>query len=122
MRYLLYQVRTLKYVACAGRSPLTSSIPSGTRCETCTGLISGSPMHPQSAKIRALIKVLVDIRNKGEGERTIVFSQFTSFLDLVEPFLLREGIKFARCTSNLPLPRRCQPSVLTTALANPTDD
>lgn len=43
------------------------------------------------------MKVLRDIRDQGKGERTIVFSQFTSFLDLVEPFLLLEKIKFARC-------------------------
>lgn len=35
---------------------------------------------------------------KRAREKTIVFSQFTSFLDLVEPFLTNAGIQFARCT------------------------
>ena len=76
---------------------LTSSIPSGRRCDTCDDMITGGPIHPQSAKIRQLMKVLLDIRANTNGERTIVFSQFTSFLDLIEPFLSREGIKFVRC-------------------------
>lgn len=46
-----------------------------------------------SAKIRELTKIL----NKEAGEhKFIVFSQFTSMLDLVEPFLRHEGLGFVR--------------------------
>jgi SNF2 family DNA or RNA helicase len=31
------------------------------------------------------------------GEKTIVFSQFTSMLDLIQPFLKDAGIAFVRC-------------------------
>jgi SNF2 family DNA or RNA helicase len=34
-------------------------------------------------------------------EKTIIFSQFTTMLDLVEPFLLNSGIRYTRCRSHL---------------------
>ncbi|KAI1487109.1 SNF2 family N-terminal domain-containing protein [Biscogniauxia mediterranea] len=46
-----------------------------------------------SAKIRQLISIL---RKEVHEHKFIVFSQFTSMLDLVEPFLRKEGIKYAR--------------------------
>lgn len=30
-------------------------------------------------------------------EKTIIFSQFTTMLDMVEPFLLHAGISYTRC-------------------------
>jgi SNF2 family DNA or RNA helicase len=55
-----------------------------------------------SAKIRQLLQLLGEIRER--GERTIVFSQFTSFLDLLGPFLKAKGISFVRCRSTLSHP------------------
>nr|WVH01933.1 SNF2 family N-terminal domain [Naematelia aurantialba] len=54
-------------------------------------------LPPSSAKIRMLLKLLqdVDVRSKSK-EKTIVFSQFTSFLNLVEPFLKRAGVTYVR--------------------------
>lgn len=54
--------------------------------------------RPTSAKIRMVLKLLndIDVRSKGE-EKTIIFSQFTSMLDLLEPFLNEKGIKYVRC-------------------------
>lgn len=51
-----------------------------------------------SAKIRTILRLLseIDVRSNGE-EKTIIFSQFTSMLDLIQPFLKKRGIKFARC-------------------------
>lgn len=46
-----------------------------------------------SAKIRELTKIL---DKEAREHKFIVFSQFTSMLDLVEPFLRREGLSFAR--------------------------
>jgi SNF2 family DNA or RNA helicase len=48
-----------------------------------------------SAKIRQLLQLLDEIQVR--GERTIVFSQFTSFLDLLGPFLKAKGINYVRC-------------------------
>ncbi|KAI0434215.1 SNF2 family N-terminal domain-containing protein [Xylaria sp. FL1042] len=46
-----------------------------------------------SAKIRQLISIL---HNEVQEHKFIVFSQFTSMLDLVEPFLRKEGLKYVR--------------------------
>lgn len=46
-----------------------------------------------STKIRHLIQIL---RRESEEHKFIVFSQFTSMLDLVEPFLKQEGFVFTR--------------------------
>ena len=49
-----------------------------------------------------LLKLLRDVEDRSERqEKTIVFSQFTSFLNLIEPFLKKEGIAFVRCESFL---------------------
>jgi SNF2 family DNA or RNA helicase len=64
-----------------------------------------SNLPPDSAKIRKLLKLLEDIDARkdedGEptGEKTIVFSQFTTMLDLIQLFLKDAGISFARCES-----------------------
>jgi len=55
------------------------------------------PKPKESAKIRQLLHLLGEIQER--GERTIVFSQFTSFLDLLGPFLKAKGITFVRCKS-----------------------
>jgi SNF2 family DNA or RNA helicase len=61
-------------------------------------VVDDGEMRPEaSAKIRQLLQLLSEIQNR--GERTIVFSQFTSFLDLLGPFLKAEGISFVRCKS-----------------------
>ncbi|KAJ7632980.1 SNF2 family N-terminal domain-containing protein [Roridomyces roridus] len=50
-----------------------------------------------SAKLRMILKLLRDIDERSEGEeKTIIFSQFTSMLDLIEPFLREKGIRFVR--------------------------
>ena len=57
-------------------------------------------LPPTSAKIRTLIKLLKDVDERSDStEKTIVFSQFTSFLNLVEPFLKKEKIRYVRCGS-----------------------
>jgi SNF2 family DNA or RNA helicase len=54
--------------------------------------------RPTSAKIRMMLKILRDIdENSSSEEKTIIFSQFTSMLDLIEPFLKEAGVKFVRC-------------------------
>ncbi|RYP74327.1 hypothetical protein DL769_004030 [Monosporascus sp. CRB-8-3] len=46
-----------------------------------------------SAKVRQLIALL---RKEAHEHKFIVFSQFTSMLEVVEPFLRKEGLRFAR--------------------------
>ncbi|KAA8647616.1 hypothetical protein EYZ11_003227 [Aspergillus tanneri] len=59
-----------------------------------TDSVSADPDHP-SSKIEALIKILT-AQGQASGTKTVVFSQWTSFLDLLEPHLHRHGIGFAR--------------------------
>ncbi|KAJ6525458.1 SNF2 family DNA-dependent ATPase [Mycena vulgaris] len=49
-----------------------------------------------SAKIRMILKLLRDIDQRDGEEKTIIFSQFTSMLDLVEPFLREAGVRYVR--------------------------
>jgi len=54
--------------------------------------------RPTSAKIRMILKLLDTIDQESDGvEKTIIFSQFTSMLDIIEPFLEVKGIKYTRC-------------------------
>jgi SNF2 family DNA or RNA helicase len=43
-----------------------------------------------SAKLTALVELLTELRD--EGHRALVFSQFTSFLDLARPLLVQAGL------------------------------
>ncbi|KAG2034468.1 SNF2 family N-terminal domain-containing protein [Suillus americanus] len=64
-------------------------------------------LPPDSAKIRKLLEILRDIDERSESaEKTIIFSQFTSMLDLIEPFLTAEGIKFARYDGSMTKDKR----------------
>jgi len=67
------------------------------QCMDCAGITS-SAQHGDSAKIRMILKLLKDVELRSGGEeKTIVFSQFTSMLDLIQGFLDGAGIKFVRC-------------------------
>lgn len=59
---------------------------------------------PDSAKIRMILRLLREIDERSNGEeKTIIFSQFTSMLDLIQPFLDKNGIKYVRCAFFLSL-------------------
>lgn len=55
---------------------------------------AADPDHP-SSKIEALIRILT-AKGQAPGTKTVVFSQWTSFLNILEPHLHRHGINFAR--------------------------
>ncbi|KAJ6110073.1 hypothetical protein N7486_002308 [Penicillium sp. IBT 16267x] len=66
--------------------------------------VDADPSNP-SSKIEALIKVLT-APGQAPGTKTVVFSQWTSFLDLVEPHLIQRGINFARVDGKMNAIRR----------------
>ncbi|KAJ5657727.1 uncharacterized protein N7484_001376 [Penicillium longicatenatum] len=66
--------------------------------------VSADPSNP-SSKIEALVKVLT-APGQGPGTKTVVFSQWTSFLDLVEPHLIQRGINFVRVDGKMSAIRR----------------
>ncbi|TFK51301.1 hypothetical protein OE88DRAFT_1659198 [Heliocybe sulcata] len=52
---------------------------------------------PDSAKIRAIVRLLSRIHERSGGtEKTIVYSQWTTMLDLIEPFLDDQDIRYIR--------------------------
>ncbi|KAJ3493322.1 hypothetical protein NLG97_g4807 [Lecanicillium saksenae] len=55
--------------------------------------VPGSSQIVASAKIRELSRIL---HAEAHEHKFIVFSQFTSMLDLVEPFIRKDGFKFTR--------------------------
>ncbi|KIK54510.1 hypothetical protein GYMLUDRAFT_63113 [Collybiopsis luxurians FD-317 M1] len=52
-----------------------------------------------SAKIKKMIQILQDIKSRPNNEKTIIFSQFTSMLDITQDFLSNYGIRFTRSHS-----------------------
>lgn len=66
--------------------------------------VVADPNNP-SSKIEALMKVLT-AQGQAPDTKTVVFSQWTSFLDLVEPHLEQRGIKFARIDGRMPSVKR----------------
>lgn len=55
-----------------------------------------------SAKIAALLSNLKSIRKESPSMKSVVFSQFTSFLSLIEPALARSSIPFLRLDGSMP--------------------
>lgn len=49
-----------------------------------------------SAKIASLLRHLKQARRENRAMKSVVFSQFTSFLDLIEPALTRDDLPFLR--------------------------
>eukprot|EP00903_Cladosiphon_okamuranus_P011919 g11195.t1 len=47
-------------------------------------------------KVAALLQSLHELRRSGDGDKAVVFSQFTGFLDLIQPFLLADGFRLCR--------------------------
>ncbi|KAF8647534.1 hypothetical protein AX16_006641 [Volvariella volvacea WC 439] len=63
--------------------------------------------RPTSAKIRMILKILRDINERSDGEeKTIIFSQFTTMLDLIEPFLKEEGVVYVRYDGSMKADKR----------------
>lgn len=73
-----------------------------THCRGCVPLAKEAQRaerdRPSSAKIRMILQLLKEIDERSESEeKTIIFSQFTTMLDLIQPFLNEKGIKYVRC-------------------------
>ncbi|CAG7979263.1 unnamed protein product [Penicillium salamii] len=83
-------------------STMTSTPPTGSQPAPKISLRRIYPLSPSahtSAKIHALISHLGRIP---PNTKSVVFSQFTSFLDLIGPQLARVGIKYLRLDGSMP--------------------
>ncbi|KAI9889038.1 MAG: DNA helicase rad5 [Vezdaea aestivalis] len=61
-----------------------------------------------SAKISALSAHLLRLRRENPKAKSVVFSQFTSFLDLIEPALKMDGIRFLRFDGTMAQKQRAE--------------
>jgi len=68
-------------------------------------LVDKSRRDEPSAKLDSLIPTLVELA--AEGHKTLVFSQFTSLLDLVEPRLATSGLRWVRLDGSTRDRRAC---------------
>lgn len=73
--------------------------------------INGKDVHA-SAKVVKLLELL-----KADPRKTIVFSQFTKFFDVLEPFLIRENIRYVKYDGSMPIRKR--DAALATLRADP---
>jgi DNA repair protein RAD5 len=68
-------------------------------------------VNNSSAKVVSLIKHLRDLRRSHPRMKSVVFSQFTSFLSLIEPALTRSNMQFLRLDGSMP--QKARAAVLT---------
>ncbi|KAF7322364.1 hypothetical protein HMN09_00014300 [Mycena chlorophos] len=105
-------VNARKCQVCMQEITSKTAVPNEPYCIDCAPIAIQARLAEEdddgsSAKIRMMLKLLRDINERGEGEeKTIVFSQFTSMLDLIEPFLRREGIRYVRYDGSMKPPER----------------
>jgi SWI/SNF-related matrix-associated actin-dependent regulator of chromatin subfamily A3 len=59
-----------------------------------------------SSKIERLMEILTMTHKKNPGTKTVIFSQWTFFLSLLEPFLRKAGIRFARLDGTMNVKKR----------------
>ncbi|THH29503.1 hypothetical protein EUX98_g4700 [Antrodiella citrinella] len=86
----------------------------GENCIDCDDIVrksrrkstTSSDLPPDSAKTRKVMSILSEIAQKEGGEKTIIFSQFTSMLDLLEPFLTDQGIRYVRYDGSMTKAKR----------------
>ncbi|THV01686.1 hypothetical protein K435DRAFT_817999 [Dendrothele bispora CBS 962.96] len=80
-------------------------------CKGCSPLAAHVQQQQQrpcsSAKIRKILDLLSQVEEKSNGgDKTIIFSQFTLMLTLIEPFLKNQGIRFVRYDGAMSLRER----------------
>ncbi|KAJ7249426.1 SNF2 family N-terminal domain-containing protein [Mycena rebaudengoi] len=95
---------------CTIRNSASEKWPS--HCIDCVALqVQAQNLHgpmSSSAKTREILKLLREIGQRPDNEKTIIFSQFTSMLDLIEPFLSASGTDFVRYDGTMSLKERRQ--------------
>jgi SWI/SNF-related matrix-associated actin-dependent regulator of chromatin subfamily A3 len=63
-------------------------------------------INESSSKVEALLTILNASRKKGDGTKTVIFSQWTSFLDVIQAQLIHHGHKFTRIDGSMPSQKR----------------
>ncbi|KAL8969123.1 MAG: hypothetical protein Q9197_004510 [Variospora fuerteventurae] len=97
--------------------PNTISFPNKTPKGTPPKISLRRTGTSSSAKIAALLTHLKNIRHASPGAKSVVFSQFTSFLDLIGPVLTRAQIPFLRFDGTMN--QKLRASTITTFTESP---
>ncbi|KAG7095691.1 hypothetical protein E1B28_006405 [Marasmius oreades] len=92
-------------------TPVNSTGKLEGQCDDCASLTLQTrnqiSTKGDSAKIRMILELLNKVDERSGGtEKTIIFSQFTSMLNLVEPWLRNAGYKFVRYDGTMKPPQR----------------
>ena len=66
----------------------------------------GTLLPPSSSKINAMITILQATQHKDPTSKTIIFSQWTKFLDIVSPHIAFAGLRFCRIDGTMPVAHR----------------
>lgn len=66
----------------------------------------GTILPPSSSKIDAMIHILTATREEDPTSKTVVFSQWTKYLDLISPFLVNSGLRFCRIDGSMSVQQR----------------
>lgn len=61
----------------------------------------GDLISLKSTKTKAILRLLLEIKQKDAKQKTIVFSQFTMFLDMLEIILDNAGVNFVRLDGSM---------------------
>ncbi|KAJ3885065.1 SNF2 family N-terminal domain-containing protein [Lentinula edodes] len=101
--YILHYWRVTKYSLMRKRHVSTAQKEACARCIEMANHFSGTQ---PSTKITTVLRILQDIKARPGNEKTIIFSQFTSMLDLIEPFLQRQDIGFSRLDGTMETSKR----------------
>ncbi|KAJ3925431.1 MAG: P-loop containing nucleoside triphosphate hydrolase protein, partial [Lentinula lateritia] len=75
-------------------------------CARCIEMANRFSGTQPSTKITTVLRILQDIKARPDNEKTIIFSQFTSMLDLIEPFLQRQDIGYSRIDGTMETAKR----------------
>lgn len=90
---------------CQAELNATNTASGTKRCHDCNKTLTlqnqrmraqAGDLPPSSAKVRKILEILEEISHRDDKEKTIIFSQFTSMLDLLEPFLTEAGFRHVR--------------------------
>lgn len=72
----------------------------------CHGKLAAPSFRGQSTKLNSFMELASEL--KASGHKALVFSQFTDVLDLLEPMLTKESIRFLRLDGSTKANRRTQ--------------
>lgn len=69
-------------------------------CKACHKVINSYADIAASTKIIKMLELIKQMRKEDPDRKALIFSQFTSFFDILRPFLTRANIKFVVCKSS----------------------